>query len=277
MASPHHMTLALTAAIPFAAPVSSLLSSLFIVRLLPLSVLVHASVFAVRVAIYGIALLDVYGPLTHKTIKKTDKILEETKRLLASSEDQQSIFSPEHDMLVADLLELETTLASFKETLKEGIKITPSNLRKQQEIFKAVVEFRNKVSDYIPTRIDPFTLKYEEAFQNSGTAAIPTAPRPAPPRYEEVDAVSLVLGPLVWGEDIAGQVRALFPLMPQGYTGDYRITATAADEPNMALMQFPTAEDALAFQNSWNAEPPEEYKLVRVSMAEQPDLVGSEE
>ncbi|KAJ7140691.1 hypothetical protein C8R44DRAFT_974505 [Mycena epipterygia] len=74
-------------------------------------------------------------------------------------------------------------------------------------------------------RVEPFNLKYEEAAQNASenpelesdwtTTNIPSAPQPAPPLYDELEAVGLLLGPLVWDKDIAGQVRALFDIMPQ--------------------------------------------------------------
>ncbi|KAJ7648522.1 hypothetical protein B0H17DRAFT_1215574 [Mycena rosella] len=134
------------------------------------------------------------------------------------------------------------------------------------------------------TRVDPFTLKYEEAPSEEAAATtvipIPHAPPPAPPLYEELEAVSLLFGSMIWGENIAGQVHALFDLMPQPYAQDKRrqIAVRTTDVPHMVMVQFPNADDALAFQNGWNEGPPEEYTSVRASLVEPPtmDLVESE-
>ncbi|KAJ7892595.1 hypothetical protein B0H13DRAFT_2340050 [Mycena leptocephala] len=139
---------------------------------------------------------------------------------------------------------------------------------------RSVVKLRNSVIEHIQKRVDSFTLKYEEpapdgsnGYYEGITISIPLAPAPAPPLYHEFEAVSLVLGLLVWGEDVAGQVRALFDMMPHQYTGDRHIAARLSDQPNMALVQFPTAEDALTFQNGWNTDPPTRYRYVKALLS----------
>ncbi|KAF8157428.1 hypothetical protein K438DRAFT_1777236 [Mycena galopus ATCC 62051] len=90
----------------------------------------------------------------------------------------------------------------------------------------------------------------------------PTAPPPAPPIY----AVELEVGPMNWADDTAGQVRRLFDLMSQPYTGNPYITAGPSDERGFVKVQFSTLDDGLHFQNCWNAEPPAAYSSVTVEM-----------
>jgi hypothetical protein len=96
------------------------------------------------------------------------------------------------------------------------------------------------------------------------------APAAAPPLYDELETVSLTLGSLVWDEDIAGQVRALFDLMPRQYTGDRHVTARMSDQPHIALVLFPITEDALLFRNNWNGDPPVEFESVKALLAADP-------
>lgn len=79
--------------------------------------------------------------------------------------------------------------------------------------------------------------------------------------------MSLIFGPLVWEEDIAGQVRALFDMMPHPYTGDRHITASTTEKPHIVLIQFRNADDALNFQNGWNSDPPAGYECVKVLLS----------
>lgn len=114
--------------------------------------------------------------------------------------------------------------------------------------------------------------QYEEAFPNANQAdaviaSIPRAPPPAPPLYDELEAVSLVFGPLIWGEEIASQVRALFDMMPRPYTGNRHITARTTENPHIVLIQFASADDALAFQNGWNSETPAGYECAKALLS----------
>ncbi|KAF7359667.1 hypothetical protein MVEN_00690800 [Mycena venus] len=195
------------------------------------------------------AMVVVYAP-------KLSKIIKDTKRLLGSdTEITNAALLREHAALSCELANLEQSLPMVTAlNVKDENFAAWRRIKKHRELLNRAVELRNSVTEY-SQRADPFTLKYEEAAQNPSheefaEIALPLAPAAAPPLYEELEAV-----------------RALFDLMPRRYTGDRHITARMAGQPNMALVEFPSADDALAFQNNWNAKPPVGFKCVKALLA----------
>ncbi|KAJ7734196.1 hypothetical protein DFH07DRAFT_1065308 [Mycena maculata] len=248
---------------------------------------------------FPILMEEIYDVATLKTLKKAHTIIEDTKTLLTSTgvnKNQEPYMLWEFECLAerfskltdgGKLLSSDKLFPDPSSFLKGKRSIT-----EHRKLLADVIEFRNKVTDYGLKRVDPFTLKYEEAFptangdmsivENASFVAIPSAPPPAPPLYDELEVVSIVFGPLVWGEDIAGQVRALFDRMPRPYTGNRHITARTTEKPHMVLVQFSTADDALAFQNGWNSEHVKGYECVKALLSpdytpesELPDESGS--
>ncbi|KAJ7502636.1 hypothetical protein B0H11DRAFT_1989424 [Mycena galericulata] len=106
-----------------------------------------------------------------------------------------------------------------------------------------------------------------EHLATATTVPRPRAPVPAPPIYSEFAVIDVEVGPMEWDSDTAGQMRALFDLMPVPYTGNRHITAGASDARGYVLVQFPSANDALEFQNNWNRQPAEGYESVMLKLA----------
>ncbi|KAJ7093516.1 hypothetical protein C8R44DRAFT_815247, partial [Mycena epipterygia] len=84
------------------------------------------------------------------------------------------------------------------------------------------------------------------------------------PAYEESLTVGLTLGPSECGDDVPGLIGALLDTMPRhSVNGDQQqIVVGRRDENGMVVVQFPSADRALAFENHWNAQPPPGYEDV---------------
>ncbi|KAF8872362.1 hypothetical protein BD779DRAFT_1477624 [Infundibulicybe gibba] len=91
----------------------------------------------------------------------------------------------------------------------------------------------------------------------------PTPPAALPPPAETPSdasdpsvGVSVKVGPIAWGSDVAGEVRALIQLLPGGYAGSQHFSAQIdAEDKNFALVHFTSATDAISFDNSWTRCP----------------------
>ncbi|KAJ7434649.1 hypothetical protein B0H11DRAFT_2116987 [Mycena galericulata] len=120
------------------------------------------------------------------------------------------------------------------------------------------------------TRSEPASNNALPSYEHLATATTvprPRAPAPAPPIYSEFAVIDVEVGPMEWDSDTAGQMRALFDLMPVPYTGNRHITAGASDARGYVLVQFPSANDALEFQNNWNRQPAAGYESVMLKLA----------
>ncbi|KAJ7730548.1 hypothetical protein B0H16DRAFT_1733706 [Mycena metata] len=98
------------------------------------------------------------------------------------------------------------------------------------------------------------------------SAAIPDAPAPIPVHY----SAGVEIGPIRWGEDIAGQVRGLIARMPRGKTIDDEGVKRLYAKPfpkndKFVTVVFPDNITAIQFVNAWQAAPPTGYEKTFIS------------
>ncbi|KAK6981055.1 hypothetical protein R3P38DRAFT_2579139, partial [Favolaschia claudopus] len=123
----------------------------------------------------------------------------------------------------------------------------------------------------------------------AASAGIPTAPQPlsyidltgagpsnagiapdAPPPVPANNTSGVDIGPIGWGKDISGQVRALIARMKRGHTIDAdavkNLYAKRFPKNNkFVTAYFPTNVAAIQFVNAWEAAPPAGYERTSIS------------
>ncbi|KAK7051965.1 hypothetical protein R3P38DRAFT_1631920 [Favolaschia claudopus] len=102
----------------------------------------------------------------------------------------------------------------------------------------------------------------------SNAGAAPEAPAPIPAN----NVAGVDIGPIAWGKDISGQVRALIARMKRGHTIDAdavkNLYAKRFPKNNkFVTAYFPTNVAAIQFVNAWEAAPPAGYERTSICFA----------
>ncbi|KAK7037983.1 hypothetical protein R3P38DRAFT_3391393 [Favolaschia claudopus] len=116
----------------------------------------------------------------------------------------------------------------------------------------------------------PQPLSYID-LTGAGPSNVGTAPE-APPPVPANNASGVDIGPIGWGKDISGQVRALIARMKRGHAIDAdavkNLYAKRFPKNNKFVTAFfPTNVAAIQFVNAWEAAPPAGYEKTSVSFS----------
>jgi hypothetical protein len=163
--------------------------------------------------------------------------------------------SPE-DSLTATLnrerarVRLENEFKMLKNTLKKR----REDLLYSGDSDQSILLLRQRESFYDAPRAPP-AVQPPDADAAAGQSLPPVNWNPA---------YTLSIGPMRWGADLEGEIRALMDLLPTVYTGDKRTVAKRMQRKGFVAATFPSEGDAQKFWSSWKTTPPRGFEEVLV-------------